>query len=176
MRLRFIFLILIQLFCHSSFAAKAKYFSVYTQYYYYTDIVNNSGNAEKELSQDVAFNAELRIYRIFSITGVMGQSLDSSRTFVGIGFKTDLPGIFLLGGSINDLIHRKRRKGMNTYFSFMNHIIQEGEGGDRFVGNRFNWGADIFISDPIYLNLEIGLYSIKGDQFLSPTLGFGVEF
>ena len=176
MRYRLFFIILIQLVGLDCWAGRGKYFSIYPQYHHYTDIVNNSGNEFKELEGDIAINLEIRLVRIFSMTLVAGSTASGSRTYSGLGFKTDLPGFFLLGGKINDLIHKKRRRGINTYFAWTNHIVQEEGQGDRFVGNRFSLGADVFVSKSVFLNMELGLYSLRGDQFLSPTLGFGVEF
>ena len=155
---------------------RSKYFSVYGQYHFYSDLVNNSDNATKQLESDYSFNIDLRVYRIFILSASVGQAKDGSRKFSGIGFKADLPGFFVLGGNVNDLIRRKKRKGLNTYMHWRTYIIQEEGQGDRSVSDRFALGADIQLYNSVFLNLELGLYSHKGDQFLSPGLGMAVEF
>ena len=157
-------------------ARRSKYFALYSQYHSYTDLVNNSDNPKKELSPDYSINLDIRLIRIFILTIHGGQSFDSQRTFSGLGFKVDLPGFFMFGGDINDLIRRKKRKGINTSIHWKTYILNDSNQGDRYVGNRLSFSADMKLTNTLFLNLDLGLYSHRGDQFLSPSLGLGFEF
>ena len=157
-------------------ARRSKYFALYGQYNSYSDLVNNSSNEKKELSSDYSLNLDIRLIRIFIITLHGGQSFDGERTFSGLGFKVDLPGFFMFGGNINDLIRRKKRKGINTSIHWKTYVISDANQGDRYIGNRVSFSADMKLTDSMFMNLDLGLYSHKGDQFLSPTLGLGFEF
>ena len=167
-------LLLIPLKGHAS--KRSKWFSLYTQYHSYTDLRNNSGNEFKTLSPDFSLNLDIRLVRIFILTLHGGQSFDSQRTHSGIGLKVDLPGFFMIGGSINDLIRRKKRKGINTSIHWKTYIFQNVGQGDRYVGNRFSFSADMKLTKALFLNLDLGLFSNRGDQYLSPTAGLGIEF
>src|SRR5690606_33475194 len=100
----------------------------------------------------------------------------SVRSFAGAGFKVDLPGFFMLGGNVVDLIRRKKRGGINTSIAWKNFVISEDGQDVRSVANRFSFSADLRLSNNLFLNLDLGLYAHKGNQYLSPTFGLGFEF
>ena len=170
-------LTLILITCTGAHAGtNTKYFAFYAQYNSYNDITNSGDAERKYLSSDVSANLDLRLYRIFILTLHGGQSIDSSRSFTGAGFKVDMPGFFMLGGNIVDLIRRKKRRGINTSIDWKSFVISEESESSLSVGNRFSFSADIHLSESLFLNLDLGLYSHKGDQHLSPTFGLGFEF
>jgi hypothetical protein len=169
---------LVTLFPSAGYSARrSKYFAFYGQHHSYSDITSSGSSSDrKTLSNDYSLNLDIRMIRIFILTLHGGQSFDSSRKHAGLGFKVDLPGFFMLGGNINDLIRRKKRKGINTSIHWKTYVIQDTSQEGKYVGNRFSFSADIKFTDSLFLNLDLGLYSHRGDQYLSPTFGLGFEF
>ncbi|MCB0378625.1 MAG: hypothetical protein KDD33_09050 [Bdellovibrionales bacterium] len=154
---------------------RAKYFAVYSQYTSFSDLLTDSSNNRKYLSAENSLNFDIRLMRIFVLNLHGGQAVDNQRRFSGAGIKVDLPGFFMLGGSINDLIHRRKRKPINTSFGYKSFIVQQQGQGDRYASGRFILATDIMLGS-FFINLELGLYNQRGDQYLSTAAGLGVEF
>lgn len=157
-------------------ANSGKYFALYGQYNSYNDLTSSSDAEKKYLSADYSLNLDVRLYRIFILTLHGGQAIDGVRSFYGAGFKVDLPGFFMIGGHIYDLIRSQKRRTVNTAIGWKNYIIQEENLERHTVGDRFSLIIDVSLSESMFLNLDLGLYSHKGDQFLSPSFGLGIEF
>ena len=174
---RFLISTLVLTFSLSSQARRTgySYVSLVSQAHYYHDLLQEDG-PDLEINPDVSLNLEIRTYRVFSILLTGGTAFDSSRVFYGFGFRADLPGFFMFGGNINDLIHRKRRKGVTTYFS-ASALLTEMPGEPKaIVAGRYALGMDIDLNHTFFINIEPSLYSHGGNQFLSLGAGLGIEF
>gem|GEM_PF-2270561 len=152
------------------------YVSIGTQVHSYVDILRPDTLEPKRLSEDFSLNIDFRIFRVFSLMLIGGQSFDTERRFFGLGFRADLPGIFFVNGTINDLIHRKRRRGTATYFSYQSLVVNFQDGSSNVTGERFALGMDFDLDDDFYLNVEPAIYSQDGNRYFSGALGIGIEF
>lgn len=161
-----------------SFMNKPRLLSLDAKYSMYDDVQNDPNQPRKEIADQVAVSANIRFYRIFSLCALFNQSLDSKidqvRSF-GLGFRVDLPGIFFFGGSPTELIRKRKRRDINTYFQWSKLQVQE-PAAEKYVADRMAFGLDGFITGDFYLNFEVALYSHQGNQFFSPGVGIGYEF
>ena len=164
------------LVCSSASARGYKRFSMYINYNYYEDILNNSSNQAVDLGEDLSLSFDIRMSRIFILTLHGGSALDSSRNFWGLGFKADLPGFFMLGGNVQEFIRKRKRRGINTSIYWKTYVISKTGQSALLVGNRFGFSLDFLITREFFINLDLGLYSDDGNQYFSPSLGLGYEF
>lgn len=160
----------------STSQGKTRYFSFYTQYNIYSDIVKRPGSDMAELPADVSMNLDIRLFRIVNFILHAGQSFDGIRTYSGAGLRLDLPGFFMLGGTTRDLVHRSKRRGVNTSVYWKVHIVEIKGAAQPLVGNKMGFAADTFLSKSLFLTFDLGLYSDDGNQFISPSAGIGYEF
>ncbi|MCC6138418.1 MAG: hypothetical protein IT287_07275 [Bdellovibrionaceae bacterium] len=154
--------------------SKYKRISFDIQHTTFNDIVANSTNEVLELEPVLNLNVNLRFYRTYSLTIAHGES--GTWSYNGLGFRMDLPGVFFLGGNSNDFVRKAKRSKWNSYMSFAKLMTEADGEPEKFVCDRLGFGLDAFIVGGFYLNTELNLFSYKGNQFLSPTVGVGFEF
>lgn len=155
---------------------KPRPYSMEVLYTTYSDIVKNASNPQDELASTISINANIRVYRIFSLMASYGTSVDDEWSYYGLGFKIDLPGFFFIGGLTNDLVHTRKNRGVNSYVSFGKYSATQVGLGDSFVNDRLSYGLDIFLGGDLYMNIDLGILSHQGNQFLAPAVGLGYEF
>jgi hypothetical protein len=160
----------------SSLYSKYKRFSFELQYSTFSDIVQTSSEENLELSNVIGGNANFRIYRTFSLSFAYGKATDSSFEYKGLGFRIDLPGIFLISGNPNEMVRKSKKHRFNSYFAAMKLLTTSINEPDDFVSDKFGFGLDAFITNSFYINTEVNLFSYKGNQFVTPVIGIGVEF
>lgn len=105
-----------------------------------------------------------------------GTNFDGDRSYGGIGFKVDLPGFFLISPRRRELNRQKKKRGLNTSFYWKSYIVSRQNQSESFIGNKFGFSADTFLSENYFLNFDIGLYSDDGNQFFNYGMGLGYEF
>ncbi len=155
---------------------KPRYVSMDLQYVTYADISRNSNQPVETLDQTLTGNIHLRFYRIFSLIGTYGQGTNREWSYKGLGIKVDLPGFYWLGGITDEFVRKQKKRPVNTYLSISKYFAKEEIGGDEFINDKFAFGTDIFVAGRAYLNIDVGILSFKGNQFLAPAVGVGYEF
>ena len=155
---------------------KKSTFSVYGRFHTMTDVVGSSDVKKMELSSEYAIYADLRFFRIFSLTFSGGQSTDSNRQYFGLGLKADVPGLFFVGGELKDLAHKRRRRDINTYFIWSAFMVNDNARNTSSLANRYGGGIDFFLWSDTFLNLELAFFTYNGNTFISSAAGLGWEF
>lgn len=159
----------------TSFARVGDY-AFYSQYNYYQDITQESTATKVELNDDVSLNLDIRVFRIVLLTFHGGMATDNSRSYGGIGFKVDLPGFFMIGARLDELMRRQKRRGANTSLYFKNYYISSENTDRKILGTKLGFSADFFLTKQYFLMFDVGLYSHGGNQYFNPAVGLGYEF
>lgn len=182
LRLFFLILILNPIWASAqyldSLSNKSRPLSIDVKYLTFNDIQTNASSPRKEIAPELAISANLRFYRTFSFCVMMNQSMNKSIDSIsgyGLGLRVDLPGIFFINGMVNDLVRKRKRRDINTYFQWGKLQITESN-AQSYVADRMAFGLDGFIAGDLYLAFEAAIYSHQGNQFISPGVGIGYEF
>lgn len=157
------------------FFSKPRYFSAEVQYGSYSDIVRNDNNPTDDLNASYGINVAGRFYRIFSLVASYGRSVESDWNYMGLGLRIDLPGFFFFGGNANHFVRSKKLRGINTHITVSKFSVNQ-QNEEDFINDKYAFGADLFVAGDVYLNLEVGILSHQGNQFLAPAIGLGYEF
>ena len=176
-RVLFSILLLLPLHAHSYYRSwsKPRPISIDLQYHTYSDLLNDNSNAKVDLSETYTAALNLRFYRIFSAIIAATKATDSSLNGYGLGLRVDLPGFLFIGSASNDLVRARKRHSFNTYLQWVKFAIKEAP-LDTYVADRIGFGVDSFLTDQLYLNLELMTYSHQGNQFVAMGAGLGFEF
>jgi len=142
----------------------------------YSDIGQNENSPKTSLTGTLNVNLNARLYKIFSLFSSFGTTTQSNWSYYGLGIKVDLPGFFFISARPDDLVRSKKLHTTNTYIAVSKMFTHEVSQNKNFMNDKIGLGVDVFISASIYLNLELGVLSYQGNQFLAPAIGMGYEF
>lgn len=160
----------------SDLFAKPRYFSVDVQYVTYSDLVNNSSQPVASFDDAINVNLNTRFYRIFSFITSYGQTSNQELSYIGAGFRVDLPGFLFFSGVANDFVRKRKNRRANTYLQIQKLSVKKEGLDERLIDDKMTFGVDVFVVRDVYLNLEASLYSHQGNQFFAPAVGLGYEF
>lgn len=162
----------------SFYGNNPRLFSIDVKYLMFNDIQSDPTTPRKDIGSQLATSLNLRFFRTFSLCGLYNVSVEKSVDTIsayGLGLRMDLPGIFFINGTANDLVRKRKRRSINSYFQWSKLQIREAN-AKSYVADRMAFGLDGFVAGNFYLNFEVALYSHQGNQFLSPGIGIGYEF
>lgn len=150
------------------------------------DISLNGGTTKvlvpKTLSAELAF----RVYHSYMVNFLFQQSttdpeapnLDNQQ--YGLGFKVNLPGIFLVKARKRHLIARSKNKPNNTaiYANLLKYKKTNSSDNSLLEGYETTFGFEynLFLFSPFYFKLNAQLHNRAGNFFTGYGFGLGYEF
>jgi len=157
-------------------------YEIQVEYLDYQNIKRDSnvttGEVELGASQGISFGA--RFHSVLSMCILHRFNSDYSRQTTGIGFKMYVPGFFMFGGQMSNLVSSINRKNFLTYLAFEIAQTSVKDPGTRvetdFIESTPRFGAELGHLWGVYMFVSVGMANYLGDYNLVTSGGIGYHF
>lgn len=142
--------------------------------------MKNASSDVLELSPMYEAEIDLRLYKVYHFALVGMQSTDKNRSGYGGGLRINLPGYFLLGAKLPDLTRDSKMYPVNTSiygFAIKTTLTKDDQTVEDSVIAQYGGTVDVFLfSQYVYLTLDVGIHTLKGDSEIIYGAGLGFQF
>ncbi len=181
--LKFILIIAAAAVSFSTHAYKYKkdraHFSI--SYSNYDDVRLRSGT-DVNVNNSIDFEFGIRFRRLFRTFLAASVGEKGLQRELGVGFRVDLPGFFLIDAKIQDFIKKGMQRPINTsFFVIGNQARFENEQGALVIDSfatRFGLSLSWFplSKSIVYIRGDLGVYTVGGNSHALYGLGVGMAF
>ncbi len=130
--------------------------------------------------QTQGLSVGLRRHQIYMFSLVYRQNVENSRKTTGIAFRSYLPGFYLIGDSIQNLVIDFSKRRFHTYYeaevAITSIVDPTTQISSKYFENALRIGLEITLISGIFLDGSIGIATYKSNNTWVTGAGLGVRF
>lgn len=157
-------------------------FLILTNLFTYNDINLDSAPSSDSFvyAQSQGISLGIRSNQIYMFSLVYRQNSENQRKTTGMAFRSYLPGFYLIGGSVQNLIIDFSQRRFHTYWEaeldLTTIVDQTTQLTSKYYENSIRIGLEITLLSGLFIDASYGLATYKSNNTWVTGVGLGVRF